>query len=561
MLQKLIFGIVFFLAPLLLCGGIFAQENNKFGIHLAQPHDDDLWKAQKLVNSNGGDWGYITLVMQENDRDHTKWQNVFNMLSDMHLIPIIRLATKPEGGNWKRPSKEDADGWASFLNGLHWVVKDRYIILFNEPNHASEWGGAVDPVNYATVTKIFAQELKKKSDDFYLMLAGLDASTPSQKPLYEDEGYYLKDVIQTIGVQDFNTLFSGLSSHSYPNPGFIGSVEGTGKGSIRTYEWELDLLKQMGVKDLPVFITETGWDGEQLSRTLVGQNYQTAFQQVWLPDSRVQAVTPFILNYQSKPFLSFSFAKPGNSEYFPQYTILQSMSKVKGNPTREIAGEVICNLPGELVINSAYRFSCDIKNTGQTVIQEKDGYTVRFGGVDSQTYFFSSFNPIKPLQTSSIDLYVKTGSELKQKQTKIYLEKNGKTIGKPLEWEYKTIALPSLKMKIDLYPKLHDSGSDFQLQVFDEKEQLVYKVDGVQFSNKWGTIPAIYNIVFGKKYRVVLLKPYYLPRQEYVTFQKGENTVKFKMMYPLDFNRDGTFDFGDIVTVFQKPGLLNLFSF
>jgi hypothetical protein len=82
---------------------------------------------------------------------------------------------------------------------------------------------------------------------------------------------------------------------------------------------------------------------------------------------------------------------------------------------------------------------------------------------------------------------------------------------------------------------------------------------GVEAKNKKAFIPAIYNVVTGKKYRVVILKPFYLPRQEFVSFQKGENSVSFKMMYPFDFNRDGKFDFSDIQTVFQKPYLLRLF--
>ena len=52
----------------------------------------------------------------------------------------------------------------------------------------------------------------------------------------------------------------GLSSHSYPNHGFIGTPKEIGQHSIRGYLWELNLLKKLGVqKELPVFITETGW--------------------------------------------------------------------------------------------------------------------------------------------------------------------------------------------------------------------------------------------------------------------------------------------------------------
>src|SRR3989339_629465 len=105
---------------------VFASEpNNIYGIHLAQPQLEALKEASDLVNSNGGKWGYVTLVIQENDRDVSKWQSVFDSLRELHLIPITRIATSAEGENWRRPEKKDADQWINFLNSLNWVVKNR----------------------------------------------------------------------------------------------------------------------------------------------------------------------------------------------------------------------------------------------------------------------------------------------------------------------------------------------------------------------------------------------------------------------------------------------------
>src|SRR5450830_1826720 len=98
MLYRFILLITILFLPL----SIFAAaSNNKFGIHLAQPSIDEFSKVKELVNLNGGDWGYVTLVIQENDRDKGKWQDIFNHLRQDHLIPIIRLATTPEGENWR----------------------------------------------------------------------------------------------------------------------------------------------------------------------------------------------------------------------------------------------------------------------------------------------------------------------------------------------------------------------------------------------------------------------------------------------------------------------------
>jgi hypothetical protein len=237
--------LILILLLLLIPVQAFAQEqNNKFGIHLAQPQDEDIDRAERLVNSNGGKWGYVTLVIQENDRDVNKWKGIFDKLRERRLIPIIRLATQAEGSNWRRPSKTDAKDWVDFLNKLNWVVKDRYIILFNEPNHSGEWGGSVDSQSFAEVNEEFAKQLKKANKDFFIMMGGLDASAPSALPNYQDESIFLNEVINAIGAEDFNRYFDGLSSHSYPNPGFVGSqleVESTNMSGIGIFIWELKL--------------------------------------------------------------------------------------------------------------------------------------------------------------------------------------------------------------------------------------------------------------------------------------------------------------------------------
>jgi hypothetical protein len=44
---------------------IFAQ-GNKFGIHILSANE--IEKAKELVNSNGGDWGYVTVVIRDDQR-------------------------------------------------------------------------------------------------------------------------------------------------------------------------------------------------------------------------------------------------------------------------------------------------------------------------------------------------------------------------------------------------------------------------------------------------------------------------------------------------------------
>src|ERR1035437_9417263 len=65
--------------------------NNIFGIHILFP--EELNEAAKLVNSNNGDWGYVTIPIQASDKNIDKWQKFMDDCKRYHLIPILRLAT------------------------------------------------------------------------------------------------------------------------------------------------------------------------------------------------------------------------------------------------------------------------------------------------------------------------------------------------------------------------------------------------------------------------------------------------------------------------------------
>lgn len=550
--------ILFLLLLSIVAFPIQAETNNKHGVHLAQPHYEDIEKAAEMVNSNGGDWGYVTLVLQENDRELGKWQDIFNKLRELKLIPIIRLATKPEGNAWRRPEPEEATSWVSFLNELNWVVKPRYVILFNEPNHGLEWGGEVDAKHYARVARAFAEEFKKADKNYVVMPAGFDASAPASLPNYEDESRFIKQMVDEIGIEKFNQLFSAWSSHSYPNPGFAGSPYDRGRGTITTYNWELSYLQDLGVKQMPVFITETGWDGVQINRNTVADYLEKAYTNVWIPDDRVKAITPFVLNYQSEPFTKFSFARPDNDGYYPQFDRMQEINKIAGEPEIEEKGFVRAILPIELVVFSSYRFKIDVKNTGQAIWDIDDGYHLVLEGADPAHYFFSDIQQIKPGEQTNVDLYIKTGEQSLSKDTRLALYKNEEKVIEGSRWRYEIVASPSLTFKTRLYPKLNSDGDDYELQLFDENEELVYKKKGLRVRGGKGELKELQNVALGGTYRAVILKPYYLPRQQFLTIEKGENKISFEGMIPTDFNRDGKQDVNDIGELVEKPNLLRL---
>src|SRR3989304_5185849 len=229
--------------------------NNKFGIHLTQ--DADLEEAYKLVNSYGGDWGYVTIVIRKDERDTRRWQNVFNQMRRLHLIPIVRVASRQLDGGWEKPNVDEIDGWVDFLASLNWPMQNMYVAVGNEPNHSKEWGGETSPEDYASYLNTFIDKARAKSQDFFLLPAALDFSARSAGKALGATQFIQRMLKSRAAIFD---RVDGWNSHSYPNPDFSGSERASGRGTVASFAWELSYLKSLGVsKNFPVFITETGW--------------------------------------------------------------------------------------------------------------------------------------------------------------------------------------------------------------------------------------------------------------------------------------------------------------
>lgn len=400
MLLFLLFTVPCNLFPVYAITDPLSVPNNRFGIHIIQATPDESSPAAKLVNTNG-DWGYVTVLVESKDRDHDKWQEFFNDLRRRHLIPLIRLATQPDppAGGWKRPYEGEEQAWADFLDALTWPTKNRYVIVYNEPNHAGEWGNNVDAKDYAKVLDRTITALKAKNSDFFVLNAGFDASAPSQAPKYEDQVTFMR-LMDEEAPGIFERL-DGWVSHSYPNPDFAGSPDAVGRGTIRTYAWEMEQLQNLGVnKKLPIFITETGWkhaeginyDPKLPDTETVSGYFRKAFEDAWNP-GRIVAVTPFLLSYQEAPFDHFSFKKltgekqkeklPDTKvlsvqypEYYSMYQAIMDFPKVAGAPLQETKAKLTKGeIYSSIVTEETYTISLTFKNIGQSIWN--DGEQVR----------------------------------------------------------------------------------------------------------------------------------------------------------------------------------------
>lgn len=324
----------------------FKRSNNFAGIHILFPYE--IGQAPHLANSSGGDWGYVTIPIQAVDRDLEKWQEFMDQAKEKHIIPILRLATEPFFKNtatWRKPNDSDLIDFANFLDSLEWPTKNRYVILFNEVNRSDEWGGEPpSPEDYAEVIVYANEVFKSRSDDFYLILGGMDASAPNDYVKHINGFTYLETLLTDARV---TSSIDAFSSHSYPNPDFGAPPLENKKIGVATYRYEYEMFNKYSNRQIPAFITETGWGNEKLPDSVVAKYLSMTLENIWEKDKdKIVAITPFLLNSGGGgPFDKFSFLKNGGERDF--YKAYALAAKIKGEPveneknenkkTREIA--------------------------------------------------------------------------------------------------------------------------------------------------------------------------------------------------------------------------------
>lgn len=539
--------------------------NNKFGMHIAD--FNDIADVAALVNSGGGDWGYITLVASDNDRDSRRWQGYFDQMRRLHLIPIVRIATHVSGNRWTKPDPSRFEELVSFLNGLTWPTQNRYVVLFNEPNHANEWGGAIEPEAYAQMSIDLAKKLHGASEDFFVLPAGLDVSAASDGTSM-DAAQFLKQAVQV--QPEFLSVFDGWTSHSYPNPAFSGSPNSFGRGTLRSYDWELSFLSGLGLqKRLPVFITETGWmhregmvsRNDLLSPDQVGQYLQQAVQGSW-NDARIVAITPFVFNYQDIPFDHFSWKRLSRiGGYYAHVESYRSIQKVGGLPRQKEQYDLSDPLlPLALVAGSSYTLSAQIKNLGQGILSDT---TYDLELADDGKGFVIVTDPIptlEPGEKDTLTIHLQTPQKEGTYRVSLNLIHGNTTI--PLQMQdIRLVAPPSLIVESPLGWRSQPEAYDVSVLVYEDKT-LLHKYTGLTLKDSKVRVEGLSNILPGQPYRVVILVPYYLPGQTIQAIQAGETSVSTRRLLPLDYNQDGTFTTKDLIAMIRlKPNfILSLFA-
>lgn len=304
--QFKIFGILLiFLIGMVFPRTSFANSQDKLGVHIM--HIDEISLAGEFfynLDLDREQWRYVTVPMVLADlKQFDTWQKNFHLAKKYKIRPIIRLATEFKDNAWQIPTKKDVVEQLEFLGKLDWPDSERTVIAYNEVNHAAEWGGRLDPAGYADILQFVLAWAHSEPKRITVLPAALDLDAPSSNNTRRALVFWQQ--VYDARPELFTEL-DGWNSHSYPNPGFIGSPRNSGLNSINGFVVELSWLDQLISQKLPVYITETGWRDTLSTGYRLSGNYEYALSNVWSND-RVKAVTPFVLKSQPGPFAEFSF--------------------------------------------------------------------------------------------------------------------------------------------------------------------------------------------------------------------------------------------------------------
>ena len=159
-----------------------------------------------------------------------------------------------------------------------------------------------------------------------------------------------------------------------------------GKTSINGFSWELNqIAKYIKTKNMPVFITETGWkrnteEKDGLTEDQISKYYKIAFEKIW-NDQRIVAVAPFVFNYPNDLFHQFSFKTSGEDSpktYYDYFFTIRDLAKVKGEPEREnLVSGLEIKKPDHVLEKSTSEISLKFKNIGNNILHPNENLKIK----------------------------------------------------------------------------------------------------------------------------------------------------------------------------------------
>jgi GH35 family endo-1,4-beta-xylanase len=247
--------------------------NPKMGMHTRLTDEVEPWKIQRtfeMVREMGASWvvEYFLWAAHEPQRGVYDWSHadlVVDHAVNQGLTVIARLGYVPE---WARPKDAthlyvDEDGYAAFADfaaefARHFKGRVRYIIIWNEPNLAQEWGyRRPDPAGYTELLRQ-AYAAIKAVDPGIQVLGG--ALAPTLAPPGSEFAMNDLDYLQAMYDAGAGEAFDILAAHAYGWTFPADAEPAPDAVNWRRVELLREIMVRNGDADKTVMITEGGWN-------------------------------------------------------------------------------------------------------------------------------------------------------------------------------------------------------------------------------------------------------------------------------------------------------------
>ena len=247
--------------------------NPKMGIHTRLTDEVEQWKIKQslaMVREMGAPWivEYFPWAYIEDQPGRYNWTHadqVVNHASQQGLTIIARLGFVPE---WARPKEStplylDEERFADFGRFAATFVeryagKIDYVILWNEPNLAMEWGyAAPDAAKYTALLRTVYPLVKAANPDVQVLAGALAPTLAPPGSEFGVNDLVFLQAMYDAGAADY---FDMLAIHAYgwhfdpdspPDPEVI---------NFRRSELLRDIMVRNGDGHKQAIITEGGWN-------------------------------------------------------------------------------------------------------------------------------------------------------------------------------------------------------------------------------------------------------------------------------------------------------------
>ena len=273
---------------------VVRSANPKMGIHTRLTDEVEPWKIKRtleMVREMGATWivEYFPWAYYEPAPGRYDWSHadlVVDHARRQGLTVIARLGFVPE---WARPDPEEQPTTFTYLDEAHYDDfaayaaafvehfrgRVQHIVIWNEPNISLEWGyRPVDPQGYAGLLRAAYPRIKAV-DPGIVVLGG--ALAPTLAPVGDPEGMNDLDYLQRLLAAGGGEFMDGLAVHAY---GWQSPVDAPADPAVVNFartELLHQLLVEAGYAEMPIYITEGGWNDHPRWTKAVQPSQRAAF--------------------------------------------------------------------------------------------------------------------------------------------------------------------------------------------------------------------------------------------------------------------------------------------